>query len=132
MDEKRFMKAVRYSSYGGPEVFKYEDAPIPVIGKDDVLVKVAGTTFNPADTTLRSGNVKDYISLEFPFIPCYDVAGVIEEVGENVSDFVIGDKVFGYIDLSRNGAAAEYVSCKAEYLALAPKTIVDESGDKIY
>ena len=123
MDKKNTMKAVRFHEYGGPEVLRYEDAPIPKIGSGEVLIKVAATAFNPADASLRLGAARNIIPLELPFILGFDVSGTIMEVGEDVRQFSVGDKVFGYIDLIRNGAAAEYVVSRASDLAIAPKSI---------
>ncbi|WP_440959959.1 NADP-dependent oxidoreductase [Paenibacillus nitricinens] len=117
------MKAVRYHQYGSVEVLRYEEAPTPDVSADEVLIKVAATAFNPADAMLRMGVMKDILPLELPFIPNVDVSGVIEKIGESVNGFQFGDKVFAFLDMTKNGAAAEYVVCKANDVALAPKNI---------
>ncbi|MEK5397183.1 NADP-dependent oxidoreductase [Paenibacillus sp. FSL K6-2859] len=117
------MKAVRYHQYGAVEVLRYEEAPTPDVSADEVLIKVAATAFNPADAMLRMGVMKDILPLELPFIPNVDVSGVIEKIGESVNGFQFGDKVFAFLDMTKNGAAAEYVVCKANDVALAPKNI---------
>jgi NADPH:quinone reductase-like Zn-dependent oxidoreductase len=117
------MKAVRYHQYGAADVLKYEEAPIPVVQADEVLIKVAATAFNPADAMIRMGVLKDFLPLELPFTPNVDVSGVIEKVGETVTGLNVGDKVYAFLDMSRNGAAAEYVVSKAIDVALAPKNI---------
>lgn len=117
------MKAVRFHQYGGADVLQYEEAPIPTINADEVLIKVAATAFNPADAMIRMGALKDFLTLELPFTPNVDVSGIIEQIGESVTGLNVGDKVFSFLDMTRNGAAAEYVVSKVADVALAPKTI---------
>ncbi|WP_314590935.1 NADP-dependent oxidoreductase [Paenibacillus terrigena] len=117
------MKAVRYHQYGSADALQYEEAPIPAVSADEVLIKVAATAFNPADATVRMGALKDFLPLELPFTPNVDVSGVIEQVGESVTELSVGDKVFAFLDMTRNGAAAEYVVSKAIDVAVAPKNI---------
>jgi len=121
------MKAFKYYQYGGPEVLQYEEVPIPEVKDDEVLIKVTATTNNPADINIRKGGLGT--SLEFPFIPNLDVSGVIDKVGSTVQKFHVGDQVYAFLDVTRNGAAAEYVVSKAENVALAPKNIsLEDSG----
>ena len=87
------MKAVRYHQYGGPDVLTYEEAPIPEVRSDEVLIKVSATAFNPSDAMIRMGYLKDFLPLELPFIPSVDVSGVIEQTGEAVEGLKVGDKV---------------------------------------
>jgi NADPH:quinone reductase-like Zn-dependent oxidoreductase len=117
------MKAIRYHEYGEPDVLRYEEAPIPEVGSDEVLIIVSATAFNPSDAMLRMGVLKDFIPLELPFIPNTDVSGIIEKIGESVKGLKLGDKVFAALDLSKNGGAAEFVVSKAVDVALAPKNI---------
>src|SRR5258706_457574 len=79
------MKAVRYHSYGDSGVLVYEEAERPVAGPGQVVLKVAGTAFNPLDVAIRAGFVQQVYPVAFPHIPNYDVAGVITEAGEGVS-----------------------------------------------
>lgn len=121
------MKAVRYYQYGGPEILQYEEALMPEVKADEVLIKVTATTINPADIAIRKGWLGTKI--EFPFIPNYDVSGVIDKVGGSVQEFHVGDQVYAFLDITRNGAAAEYVVSKAVDVALAPKNIsLEDAG----
>jgi NADPH:quinone reductase-like Zn-dependent oxidoreductase len=116
------MKAVRYHSYGDSSVLVYEDADRPVAGAGQVVVKVAGTAFNPLDVAIRAGFVQQVFPVTFPHIPNYDVAGVITEIGEGVSGWSAGDAVVAFLPMTAPGAAAEYVGVAAGTLAAAPRS----------
>lgn len=121
------MKAFRYYQYGGPEILECEEALMPEVKADEVLIKVTATTINPADVAIRKGGLGTKI--EFPFIPNYDVSGVIDKVGGSVQKFHVGDQVYAFLDITRNGAAAEYVVSKAVDVSLAPKNIsLEDAG----
>ena len=117
------MKAVRYHSYGDSGVLVYEDADRPVAGAGQVVVKVAGSAFNPVDVAIRAGFLPEVFPVTFPHIPNFDLAGVITEVGEGVSGWSTGDAVVGFLPVTAPGAAAEYVAAAADLLAAAPRTI---------
>src|SRR6266478_8260614 len=84
------MKAIRIHNYGGPEVFKYEDAPRPEPQADEVLIRVHAAGVNPIDWKVREGEMKDFWPHEFPLILGWDLSGVVEELGRGVSQFKIG------------------------------------------
>ena len=117
------MKAVRYHSYGDSDVLVYEEADRPVAGAGQVVVKVAGTAFNPLDVAIRAGFVQEVFPVAFPHVPSFDVAGVITEVGEGVSGWSVGDAVVAFLPLTAPGAAAEYAAAPAEALAAAPGAV---------
>jgi len=112
------MKAVRFHEFGGPEVLRYEDAERPVAGAGQVLISVAGSAFNPADSGIRGGTLPFPVAL--PHVPGYDVSGTIEELGDGVTGFQVGDAVLGFIPMIENGSAAQYVVAPADVLAKAP------------
>lgn len=117
------MKAVRYHSYGDSDVLVYEEADRPVAGPGQVVVRVAGTSFNPVDVAIRAGFLQQVFPVAFPHIPNYDVAGVVTEVDEGVSGWSVGDAVVAFLPIAAPGAAAEYVAAPAEALAAAPRTV---------
>ncbi|MEE3065527.1 MAG: NADP-dependent oxidoreductase [Actinomycetota bacterium] len=117
------MKAVRYHEYGDSSVLRYEEAPRPVPGPQQVLVKVAATTFNPVDAGIRGGYLAEVYEVSFPHIPGVDVAGIIAEIGEGVQDWKVGDSVVAFLPLDADGAAAEYTLVPAESLAAAPRSV---------
>lgn len=116
------MKAVRYHSYGDSDVLVYEDADRPVAGAGQVVVQVAGTSFNPVDAAIRAGLLQQVFPVALPHVPNFDVAGVITEVGEGVSGWSAGEAVVAFLPMTEPGAAAEYVAAPAAALAAAPRT----------
>ena len=117
------MKAVRYHAYGDSDVLVYEDADRPVAGPGQVVVKMVGAAFNPADAGIRGGYLQQAFAVTFPHIPGYDVSGVIAEVGEGVSGWGAGDAVVAFLPIGVDGAAAEFAAAPAEALAAAPRTV---------
>ncbi|WP_293779526.1 NADP-dependent oxidoreductase [uncultured Oxalicibacterium sp.] len=117
------MKAVRIHAYGNADVLAYEDAPMPQIAADDVLVRVVNASVNPVDWKIREGHAKSMLSYTFPLILGWDVSGVVEAIGENVTRFKVGDAVFSRPDIKRDGTYAEYVAIRETELAHKPKTV---------
>jgi NADPH:quinone reductase-like Zn-dependent oxidoreductase len=117
------MKAVLYRRYGGSEVLEYTEVPRPTAGPDQVVVKVAATSFNPVDAGIRGGYLSSVYAITFPHIPGIDVAGTIAELGDGVQGWNVGDAVVGMLPLDANGAAAEYVIAPAEVLTTAPRSV---------
>ncbi|OMC57239.1 NADPH:quinone reductase [Mycobacterium sp. IS-836] len=117
------MKAVRYHRYGDSDVLRYEEAPRPVPGPRQVLVKVAATSFNPVDAGIRGGYLSEVYEISFPHIPGVDVAGTIAELGDGVQRWNVGDAVVAFLPLDADGAAAEYAIAPAESLAAAPQSV---------
>jgi NADPH:quinone reductase-like Zn-dependent oxidoreductase len=115
------MKAVRFHEFGGPEVLRYEDVEKPVASEGHVLLRVAGSAFNPADNGIRGGTLPFPVAL--PHVPGYDVSGVVEALGDGVTGFEVGDAVVGFLPMVESGSAAEYVVAPASVLALAPVSI---------
>jgi len=117
------MKAVRIHAYGDANVLRYEDAPMPDIGPDDVLVRVVAASVNPVDWKFREGYLKQMLPPQFPITLGWDVSGVVDAVGKNVSRFKVGDAVFSRPDIKRNGTYAEYAAIREDELARKPQTI---------
>src|SRR5437667_3736745 len=119
------MKAVRVHNYGGPEVLRFEDAPRPAPGSGELLIRVHAASVNAIDWKARAGYLKDVFPLPLPYIPGWDVSGVVEAVGFGVTNFKKGDEVYARPDGARNGKGtyAEYVVVKETEAALKPKSI---------
>ncbi len=101
------MKAIRVWQFGPPEVMRLEDVPVPVPGAGQLLVRVLAAGVNPVDTYIRSGTYARKPAL--PYTPGSDAAGTVEAVGEGVSGFAPGDRVYTCGTLT--GAYAEYALC---------------------
>jgi NADPH:quinone reductase-like Zn-dependent oxidoreductase len=117
------MRAVQMSGYGGPEVLTLGEAPKPEPGPGQVRVKAAAIGVNPADWKWRAGWFKDMIPFSFPHVPGYDVAGVVDAVGEGVVDLAAGDRVVGMTPPQLQGAYAEYVVVAAADTAKIPSSL---------
>ena len=117
------MKAVVLHEHGGPEALKYEDVPQPVPKDDEVLVRVMAAGVNPVDTYVRQGMRSKGGPLENPMILGYDIAGVVEKEGANVTGFKPGDAVYAYLAVPRGGGYAEFAIAKLQEMARKPKNI---------
>src|SRR4051812_12433489 len=98
------MKAVTFGEYGGPEVLRITDVEDPHPGPGQVRVAVRATGVNPIDWKVRSGAMRDAMPVSFPVVDGREAAGVVDEVGPDVTDVAAGDEVFGF---AIGGAAAE-------------------------
>jgi len=98
------MKAVTFTEYGDPEVLRVADVDAPRPGPGQVRVAVRAAGVNPIDWKARSGVLREVMPLQFPVVDGREAAGVVDEVGPDVSGVVPGDEVFGF---SVGGAAAE-------------------------
>lgn len=117
------MKAVRFHEYGDPTVLRYEDVEQPTPGAGQVLVRVAGTSFNGVDGNIRGGFMQGPIPVTLPHTPGIDVAGTVEALGEGVTTVAVGDRVIAFLPMTETGASAEYVVTPAGVLAPAPASI---------
>ncbi|WP_336921084.1 NADP-dependent oxidoreductase [Aquipuribacter sp. SD81] len=117
------MKAVRFHEYGDPDVLRLEEVPDLVPGPGQVLVRVAGTSFNGVDANIRAGAMQGPMPVTLPHVPGVDVAGTVAGLGEGVTGLAVGDAVMGFLPFTADGAAAEQVLAPAEVLAPAPTTV---------
>jgi len=119
------MKAMIVNQYGSVDAFEAADIPKPSIKDGHILVKIAATSINTVDTMIRQMGSELPLSPATPALLGMDFAGTIEEVGEGVSDYNVGDEVYGcaggLADLP--GTLAEYIVADANLLALKPKNI---------
>lgn len=117
------MKALAINQYGSAEQFQLMELARPVAKGHDVLIKVHATSVNPFDTGVRKGGHKSWLHHSFPLTIGLDVAGTIVEVGENVTEFRVGDKVFSGTDPRRQGASAEFMVINENLLSLIPENL---------
>jgi NADPH:quinone reductase-like Zn-dependent oxidoreductase len=112
------MKSIRVHQYGGPEQLCYEDTSPPNPADGQVLVRVQAASVNPIDYKLASGALRQFMPLNFPWIPGGDFAGVVEAVGRGVTGMKRGDAVYG--DTPGGSSYAEFVTTGAGMLAPKP------------
>src|SRR5438876_8169608 len=131
--EETHMRAIVYHTYGSPDVLKLEDVQKPVPQDDEVLVHVHAASVNAADWHLLRGK---------PFLARFvnglqkpkntklgaDVAGRVEAVGRNVTQFQVGEEVFGCMPLHELGSLAEYVCAHEDAVALKPTKMTFEQA----
>ena len=100
------MKAIRIHAYGSFEQLRYENVDLPEAGNNQLLVKVLATSVNHLEIKKASGAMKESMPLTFPWIPGFDFAGIVEEIGPEAQGFSKGDKVYGNC---MGGSYAEYL-----------------------
>jgi len=125
------MKAAYYNEYGELDNIKTGDLDKPEPGEGEVLVRIKAAGVNPVDAFATQGMLKDAIPSEFPAIPGWDVAGVVEERGHSARRFNEGDEVYAYArrPVIKHGTFAEYISLPESYLAKRPQKIsMEEAG----
>jgi NADPH:quinone reductase-like Zn-dependent oxidoreductase len=99
-----------------------------VPGAGQVLIEVAGTSFNPADAAIRAGYMRDTFPLTLPHVPGFDVAGTIVELGPAVTGHEVGDEVMAFLPMTAPGATAEFALAPANLLAPAPAPATATAG----
>lgn len=122
------MKAIVVRVYGAPEVMKIEEVSIPKVEASQVLVKIEVAGVNPVDTYIRTGTYATVPNL--PYTPGKDGAGIVELVGENVTKFKVGERV--YTADSVTGTYAEYVVCQENQLNHLPENVSFEKGAGVF
>jgi NADPH:quinone reductase-like Zn-dependent oxidoreductase len=121
--EGETMGAMAITEFGGPEKIQAMDLPKPVYAPDSVLIKTAAAGVNPVDWKIREGRQMSRYPHHFPLILGWDVAGIVEEVGDAVTRIFPGDRVCAYARKScvEWGTYAEWVSVAEEAVAPAPE-----------
>ena len=115
------MKAVYFTQNGGPEVLQYGEQPDPVVGDGQVLVDVHAASVNGADWKTRSGYHAP--TKRFPHIPGRDFSGIVSAVGTGVTDFKVGDAVFGVSLNTAESCYAEKVAINAAIVTRKPEQL---------
>ncbi|MFE7839160.1 NADP-dependent oxidoreductase [Streptomyces sp. NPDC057474] len=111
-------KSYVFTEYGGPETQTFVDLPRPVPGPGRLLVAVHAAGVNPVDWKVRAGYLRELLPLPLPATFGTEVSGVVEEIGDGVEGFTIGDEVFGALPLA--GGYAEYALLPAQTAARKP------------
>ncbi|MDT7690616.1 MAG: NADPH:quinone reductase [Acidobacteriota bacterium] len=122
------MKAIRVKEFGGPEVLRLEDMPEPRAGAGQVLVRVRAVGVNPVDTYIRGG--VHVVKPQLPYTPGLDAAGEVEEVGEGVTRFRVGQRV--YVAGSLSGTYAELALCNESQAHVLPDRVSFAEGAGVF
>ena len=127
------MKAIVYTEYGSPDVLQLKDVEKPTPKDNEVLVKIHAASANPADWhTMRAAPflarlVNGFFKPKNPRLGA-DVAGRVEAVGRTVTQFQVGDDVFGSMSLNELSSFAEYLCAREDALVLKPAKVTFEQA----
>ncbi|PMD88753.1 oxidoreductase [Siphonobacter sp. BAB-5405] len=124
------MKAIVINEFGGVDQFVYTELPVPTVQEHEVLIQVKAISINPVDAKTRAGKgMAGRLKSVHPLILGWDVSGIVTEIGSSVTDFKVGDEVFGMVNFPGHGQAyAEYVAAPADQLALKPANVSHEEA----
>jgi NADPH:quinone reductase len=110
-------RAIQLRRFGGPEALEVADVPLPTAGRDEVRVRVLASSVNYTDVLIRRHLYPQTMRLRPPFVMGYDVVGEIDQLGDGVSGFQVGDRV---ADMTVVGSNAGYRTLRANHLARVP------------
>jgi NADPH:quinone reductase-like Zn-dependent oxidoreductase len=124
------VKAIAQNAFGDAEVLSLQELPDPLVGLDQVLVRVHAAGLNPVDRSVRAGHLQGLYPHHFPLIPGWDVSGVVVSTGPAVVGFAPGDEVYGYQrkDHVQHGTYAELVGATTRGLAHKPTSMSFEQA----
>jgi NADPH:quinone reductase-like Zn-dependent oxidoreductase len=122
------MKAIAYNAFGTLDVIHQAELPVPALESGHVLVKVQASSVNVIDNRIRAGKMGLLVDKKFPKIPGADLAGIVTAVGADVTNFKIGDTVFGAVNPFKGGAFAEVARVPAKQLAVKPASLPMEEA----
>lgn len=126
------MQAILAREFGGPDVLKIEDIPDPVADRGQVRVRVHAIGVNPYDTYMRAGGYA--IKPDLPYTPGADAAGVVDQVGDGVTRWKTGDRVYvsGTAAGKAHGAYAQFAVCLPEQVHRLPDRISFTQGAGLF
>ncbi|KAF8545150.1 chaperonin 10-like protein [Trichophaea hybrida] len=118
------MRSLAIPSYTTPQNYTVTTVPVPsIISPTDVIIKVHAASINPADVKIASGSFSFMHTDRFPYKIGHDLSGTIVAVGEDVTNFAIGDEVYTVLPITRGGAASEYAVANIDRLVRKPSTL---------
>ncbi len=117
------MIAAFIDGYGSDQVLRVGDFPAPKTGPSDILVRVHAASVNPVDFKLRDGKLRLLRRYRFPLILGHDCAGEVVQVGEDVTQFKVGDRIFSRPRNGRIGTFAEFIAIDQSEAALMPPNL---------
>ncbi|NKB34418.1 MAG: zinc-binding dehydrogenase [Pseudomonadales bacterium] len=125
------MQAVQMHAFGEPEVLEVHELLVPSPAADEILIRVHAAAINPVDTSIRAGRATGLSGAALPYVPGFDVSGVVTRVGSSASAFNVGDEVFAMLSLRRGGGYAEYAIVKNHEAALKPESASHDEAASI-
>jgi NADPH:quinone reductase-like Zn-dependent oxidoreductase len=125
------MNAIQIQQFGGPEVLEVQQIPVPIPAEDEILIRVHAAAINPVDTSIRSGRASGLSGATLPYVPGFDVSGVVIQTGSSNSPFNIDDEVFAMLSLRRGGGYGEYAIVKNSEAALKPESISHDEAASV-
>jgi len=118
----KIMNAAVYSEFGkDPALVKLQERQVPVPRTDECLIRVYGASINPIDFKYLAGGYT--LVMNVPFVPGFDVAGIVVQCGSAVKKFKVGDEIWADANFRTCGTFAEYVAVDVRTMALKPKNI---------
>lgn len=119
------MKAIMFREFGGSEKLEVKNIEIPQPAPSEVLVEVKAAGVNPVDWKIREGYLSGVLPHQFPIIPGWDVAGVVQSCGIGVTSLQPGDEIWSYCrrDIVQHGAYVEYMVLPEHLAAKKPKNL---------
>lgn len=123
------MKATQYNAFGSSEVISFNEVLTPEIkDENEVLIKVKAASVNPLDIKIRLGYMQQMRPVQIPFTPGLDASGIVVAVGNNVSNFTIGDEV---IAVTMGNAYAEYIIANERFVSHKPAAVSFEEATSL-
>ena len=117
------MKAVYIEEYGSVDKLKIGKISRPQVSNSQIIIKVKGAGVNPVDWMVREGFLKDTDVHNLPLVLGWDVAGEVIEVGRDVSKFSVGDTVYAYMPIAKQGAYAEFTAVESHLVSVMPRSL---------
>ncbi|MFF1708587.1 NADP-dependent oxidoreductase [Streptomyces sp. NPDC058268] len=117
------MKAFRVEKYGDAATVRAAEIPDPVVGAEDVLVKIHAAGVNPLDMRIRNGDFKAFLPYRLPLVLGNDLAGTVIQLGADVTEFAVGDDVYARPDKDRIGTFADLIAVHQDDLAPKPAAL---------
>lgn len=125
------MRAIVTKKYGSVEVLEHREVERPVIRDEEILVQVIACSVNPVDWKIRRGDVRLLTGRKPPRILGCDYAGIVAEVGGQVTNYKSGDAVWGMVNALRGGTYAEFAAVKREEIGMKPNNLSFEEAASI-
>lgn len=125
------MKVMAFTDFGAPDVLHLMKLDVPKPQEGEILVRVKCASFNPSDALVRKGVFQKIITLDPLHVPGVDFSGLVVAKGPQAERFLIGENVYGYLDIRRNGSYGEYVTLKEEDACKMPTRLTYEEAASI-